>query len=1443
MIPLDPQEPLAGGRTDGVPLATGVLQHRASGLPMAGARVEALGAGREPIAVATTDSGGQFALYPSDTPAARLRLCMFESDPDERITVRALDRDGSAVASIEGFDPRGRERFVTLSMDSVKAPEEDWFVPLADYIQSSRRARVSDLAADLSSARPDSPVRLLSLTARAAILDRLVSTLALNREGHETELLFDDRFVNPKELRDAKIVLERPPADPSLWTRDEAAAIQWPIFDGFEWTRPDDESYRDYLRGVFVLYAHQQAIGLSGNVTQWTSVIERQLRNRFFQDFRTQDRTQVSLNKLLIPIVRTILTMPQAGSGAGLGFGVNPATVPAQGSTSDRAYLDALLALAPVTVGEFANRYRLPLGDPDTASSSPVLLNIYTLKRVLSDTAQGPVEPRENAIIPPLPGYEGKPILWDTVVTAAPFFLRFEEWLARQAPFHGENHFNLHTQVQGHLRGGPWLDQPTTNFLNARAAETALNSFFAPYFDSADEIRRSATFLLKFGAADAKLIELLGAYNAGDFRKALRLAGEADSLLWLAKPQVSPGENWEPAQTFNVNFPRSLSFARRRRLPVTNIRELSGEFIYPKKGLELFFDMPRPSMDYASSFVEARGLAVRLVKYQRGFLLPVLRALCHLELGEFASAVRWLARASGLYVGMATVSGEAGVAQLQSVTQTLTALYTEGDLPYTARPKFDDGFLELPVPFQRNHQSDEASPMGATDLHPVEERYVRLLQGEAMLRWAEVLYRTDDPSSLERARELYKGVLLLHGEDPGTIAYKAWLYIPIGFSSTTNPRRRSQLERARLALFQLEAGLNFYGFTDDVVPTLRYRTLMDAASRFASGAKSAQNDFLHYQSRLEQADLDILAARAQQKKARAYVQIASENIEIAKAGVVVAQRLVKEVEKQITAKETEIADAESIAGQYGAYLSGMKDSITSVVDIGKSAAETSSFMSIASEEEIKAGVKTLGTDGLKGVGWGGAAVVGAMAAFTAMSYVTLEGMAKEATRRATELKTLREEALPAAQAVVRVQERQLTIAQLHSTIAATELAYTADLLAYYAERFLSRDFWAALAGVARRVMSRQLDLAARAAWSAERALAYEIGRAVKIVRFDYFDARLRDVTGVDRLMLDLAELEAVRLSAAHLTVPIRRTYSLARDFPAAFGALRQNGRCTFAPSADDLEAAHPGTFAHRLRAVTVAVEAPGAVMPPRGMLSNRGMSFLKRSPGGPSLPLVRFEDGLPVSEFRVRDDMWLYQMPGEQLMAFEGSGFSTLWELEFPTAANPTGLARVSDVLITFDVRAEYAGASQIAPPAGRVSRSVIASALALDPAGLASLRGTGAQGTVRFPLAGMALPGIGGAPKITNVAVLVAGVDSGTLSASLRLTATATDYAFSIVDGLAMSNNAHLADGHAAHALNGAAGATPAQRIDVTIQKAGVSALLANVRDVALWVEYDHNV
>lgn len=72
--------------------------------------------------------------------------------------------------------------------------------------------------------------------------------------------------------------------------------------------------------------------------------------------------------------------------------------------------------------------------------------------------------------------------------------------------------------------------------------------------------------------------------------------------------------------------------------------------------------------------------------------------------------------------------------------------------------------------------------------------------------WAETLYRTDDASLLERARELYKAVLFLHGEDPGTSAYQPFVFNPgPWFGLVENPRVRNQTDRARLALHQLAA--------------------------------------------------------------------------------------------------------------------------------------------------------------------------------------------------------------------------------------------------------------------------------------------------------------------------------------------------------------------------------------------------------------------------------------------------------------------------------------------------------------------------------------------------------------------------------------------------------------------------------------------------------------
>ena len=44
--------------------------------------------------------------------------------------------------------------------------------------------------------------------------------------------------------------------------------------------------------------------------------------------------------------------------------------------------------------------------------------------------------------------------------------------------------------------------------------------------------------------------------------------------------------------------------------------------------------------------------------------------------------------------------------------------------------------------------------------HPIEIKAAKLRHANALLEWADALYRTDGPSSIQRARELYKACLL-----------------------------------------------------------------------------------------------------------------------------------------------------------------------------------------------------------------------------------------------------------------------------------------------------------------------------------------------------------------------------------------------------------------------------------------------------------------------------------------------------------------------------------------------------------------------------------------------------------------------------------------------------------------------------------------------------------
>jgi hypothetical protein len=209
-------------------------------------------------------------------------------------------------------------------------------------------------------------------------------------------------------------------------------------------------------------------------------------------------------------------------------------------------------------------------------------------------------------------------------------------------------------------------------------------------------------------------------------------------------------------------------------------------------------------------------------------------------------------------------------------------------------------------------------------------------------------------------------------------------------------------------------------------------------------------------------------------------------------------------------------------------------------------------------------------------------------------------------------------------------------------------------------------------GVNECILRRYFEMGTKAAWLAERALSYEQDRSISLIGFDYFPMQFQGISGADLLQADLATLEASRLENLKETLSIKHTVSLARDFPLEFGQMKKRGKCIFRTEELPFRYAFPGTYGYRIRAITVTANSLLKNEPIRGLLKNRGFSSISRS-NGESRTITRPPSASPISEFRLRDDMAVFELPGETLMPFEGSGIDSFWELEFPIISNPYG--------------------------------------------------------------------------------------------------------------------------------------------------------------------------
>jgi hypothetical protein len=1455
---------------------SGLVTEEKSGLPLAGVTVKwVLGAPsarrggqrRIELGSAVTNDQGGFLIETGQDPTALEALCGASAtgNSDQRQTYLYLvDLHNKLLGRAVPVTTDAQEIVLHPQGGLKKANKQQWKT-LANYMITNRMMLVRDVAQQLARPFADSPVRGWTVPARASALRGMIEATAAEaqKSAEQTDLLYQNQFIETVALGAGN--LRR--AVNYFKDAENLRRFEPDFHTIFPWVRETDRSlYRDYLRGVWVAAAQKMYEDIEHVAKPSIAILERQIDERFQQDFRTSNDSAKPAARLLIPLLVAILTRDAKRGG----FGVKPAGIPAQAQPDDE-YLQILVGMSKVSAQELRNRFRVSFDRNPGETTSPLQLNVEALLGLLSDTYQSPEEPF-NAM--PAVLENGRPLIFGPFIGRAPFFLEYEEWLERQRAFFPENIYDIRKNLA--------VFDP-----DYRTSIQTQKGFTGPalypgegYFDDYNgERAKSGAWIERMFPVTDKIREALGKMDAQLYSDAKAKLKEASDELWnMAHDYDFKWMKdkfwwlWSWNAWNNTPAPDKVysdvwvSLTDRAKIRVTSPDDLTG--------FEKFFDRPyysvwtgipdNDSEQREKAVAKARSLYIYNVFYLYHVLIPYLQSQMDFAVGNFSQAIHALALLTGYRVGIAETTSVPGYdTKSQTLGSSTPVLYKETTLPYTTLVGFEDNasYTDLPSIFYEGNMGMSGS-FNRLALAPFELRFFKLAQADVMLAWADQLYRNDDPSSIRRARELYKGVMFLHGEDPeiaphfpqrGPHDLAPFPFHPIFWKYNENPAKVSQVTRARLALFQIYQGLNVYGYRDDMVPVLRYKPLKQAADLFATSAKSVQTDFLNYMTRYEQALIELWQTQSLLRKANASSGIAAEHVAIAQVGVDKAKEQVAGVQAQIASKQKEIADKNSLFNQFSDYLSGAKDALQGMVPLaGKVMAEEGGGAAAAGGDSVTgeqmlnifskgaSGGSSGASDAAAAALGSGAAFMVGYGAFVYASYTSLESMASADAKRAGELKSLGTTALDAANAQVRLKQRDVAIAQFESQIAAADLEFANTLFRFQQDRFLNADFWNKLTLFANRLMRRYVELGARTAWFAERALAFEQNRAVSVIKLNYLPVALRGVTGADRLLADLAELEANRIQGVRLTTPVKHTISLAREFPLAFGQLKKTGRCRFHTRETDLRAAYPGTFAYRIRAITVAVQdTDGAA--PRGVLRNGGVSVVSGDDLSDKV-LVRYPDALALSEFRLHDDLFVYGLPGETLLQFEGSGFETDWELEFPVDANLRGFRSVADVLITFDSNAYYSNAvaaKQAAQAPADAARSIVMAASVLDPKGLDSLKAAAGPARITIDPTKLALSAQEIKRRVSNVAVICVGKTTKTYNATLTAGKSAKTAAFTFTDGLALSNAGPLLGSAAALPLNDLVGLNLDQPFILEINRTGVADELSRLFDVVLYLEY----
>lgn len=508
------------------------------------------------------------------------------------------------------------------------------------------------------------------------------------------------------------------------------------------------------------------------------------------------------------------------------------------------------------------------------------------------------------------------------------------------------------------------------------------------------------------------------------------------------------------------------------------------------------------------------------------------------------------------------------------------------------------------------------------------------------------------------------------------------------FCVSPDPLRTQQVKTACLNLELLERCLNILGFSDSLVPPLRFDALLRIARGFADQAHASERDLFQIRQSFEQYSISL--------------QEAESNVALSEGDVVLEQLNSDLAQGNIQLALLQVSQTGFTKDHYSNLIAeGLSDSEVAALQLLLLSAEFQTLSALFSF----GGVISTNPLGSVGGGFGAlASVAGTLSSANAMQ-ASFERREQEWQFQKTQ------SAFNQLAAGVGVEQafKYAEIAGRRQQIAKLKHEFASDAVQFLNHKFLNREMWIWLQRTIREQYRKRLNYAVEMGYMAERALAFEVqNKTLRIIRFDYFDRRRDGLLGATQLQTDLSTLEHTRLSVTRRKLELTRTLSMAQLCPIELEQFKLGaGRLAFstamgtidpvapenAYSLELFDREFPGQYMRLIKSVKVTVIA---LIPPhegiRASLYNSGLSRVVVGPpfdeGFREVTVRRNPERVALSSPFQANGLFNLDYRDDLLLPFEGSGVATDWVFELPKAANRFDFRTIADVLITIEYTA-----------------------------------------------------------------------------------------------------------------------------------------------------------